>query len=120
LTSHDVGDIESLCERTIVINHGKAVLDLPTERLSSEFVREKTIELVAQESFSDYPALPDGITYTHRGPRRVVVRLELSKISTQEGLRELLKIFKAEDITVTNPDLEQVIREIYERPDTRS
>ena len=31
LTSHDVGDIESLCERTIIVNHGQIIKDLPTE-----------------------------------------------------------------------------------------
>jgi ABC-2 type transport system ATP-binding protein len=38
LTSHDVGDIESLCERTIVINHGTVIKDLPTEELAKTFI----------------------------------------------------------------------------------
>jgi ABC-2 type transport system ATP-binding protein len=120
LTSHDVGDIESLCERTIVINHGKLVLDLPTEKLSGEFVRQKTIELVASEAFLEFPPLPEGLSYAHQSPRRVIVKVDLKKFATQEALRLLLSFYKAEDITVTNPDLEEVIREIYERPDARS
>jgi ABC-2 type transport system ATP-binding protein len=38
LTSHDVGDIESLCERTIVINHGTVIKDVPTEELAKTFI----------------------------------------------------------------------------------
>jgi ABC-2 type transport system ATP-binding protein len=37
LTSHDVGDIEALCERTIVINHGEIVVDEATSDLVKLF-----------------------------------------------------------------------------------
>lgn len=40
LTSHDVGDIEAICDRTIIVNHGKIVVDEPTKEL---------IKLVEQE-----------------------------------------------------------------------
>src|SRR3989344_1471702 len=43
LTSHDVGDIESLCNRTIIINHGTIIKDLPTDELAKTFVYEKYI-----------------------------------------------------------------------------
>ena len=35
LTSHDVGDIDKVCERTIIVNHGKIVLDKKTSELKS-------------------------------------------------------------------------------------
>ena len=46
LTSHDVGDIESLCTRTIIINHGEIIKDLTTEDLAKTFEFEEHIELV--------------------------------------------------------------------------
>ena len=45
LTSHDVGDIEALCERTMIVNHGEIVKDLPTEELTKTFVHEKYVDL---------------------------------------------------------------------------
>ena len=45
LTSHDVGDIESLCDRTIVINHGVVIRDLPTQDLAKTFVYENILIL---------------------------------------------------------------------------
>lgn len=46
LTSHDVGDIESLCTRTIIINHGEIIKDLTTDDLAKTFEFEEHIELV--------------------------------------------------------------------------
>jgi len=40
LTSHDAGDIEALCARTVIINHGKIVLDIPTEKLQRQCVED--------------------------------------------------------------------------------
>lgn len=45
LTSHDVGDIEFLCERTMIMNHGEIIKDLPTKDLVKEFAEEHIEDL---------------------------------------------------------------------------
>lgn len=45
LTSHDVGDIEAICERTIIINHGRVVVDEPTSELHKLIEKEKHVEV---------------------------------------------------------------------------
>lgn len=45
LTSHDVGDIEAICERTIIINHGIVVVDEPTNELHKLIEQEKHVEV---------------------------------------------------------------------------
>jgi ABC-2 type transport system ATP-binding protein len=115
LTSHDVGDIESLCERTIIVNHGVIIKDLPTEDLAKTFVFEKHIDLVAEKSFDIFPELPEGINYSSKDKNKITVVVDINKISVQESLKKLLKLFSVEDIDVYNADLETVIRHIYER-----
>lgn len=46
LTSHDVGDIEAICDRTIVVNHGKIVVDEPTRELYKLVDQEKKMVMV--------------------------------------------------------------------------
>lgn len=46
LTSHDVGDIEAICDRTIVVNHGKIVVDEPTSELYKLVDQEKKMVLM--------------------------------------------------------------------------
>jgi ABC-2 type transport system ATP-binding protein len=118
LTSHDVGDIESLCERTIVINNGVLIKDLPTQELAKTFIYEKYIELVAESTFLDFPKLPQGIRYSIKEKGRVMVIVDLNKLNAQEALKQLLELFKVEDINVYNTDLETVIRHVYERNST--
>ena len=44
LTSHDVGDIEKLCKRVIIINNGQMVLDDSMENLKYHYLNTKIIE----------------------------------------------------------------------------
>ena len=118
LTSHDVGDIESLCDRTIVINHGVVIKDLPTQDLAKTFVYEKYIDLVAQSNFDNFPELPEGIRYSSKDKNKITAVVDINKISVQESLRKLLDLFEVEDIDAYNADLETVIRHIYERDST--
>jgi len=115
LTSHDVGDIESLCDRTIVINRGAVIRDLPTHDLAKTFVYEKYIDLVAQNSFSVFPDLPEGLRYSIKDKNKITVVVDVNKISVQESLKKLLDLFEVEDVDVYNVGLETVIRHIYER-----
>ena len=115
LTSHDVGDIESLCERTIVINHGAIIKDLPTQELARSFVYEKYIDVVPKNSFDAFPALPEGVQYVSTEKNKLTVVVDINKTGTQDALRQLLDLFEVEDIDVYNANLETVIRHIYER-----
>ena len=115
LTSHDVGDIESLCDRTIVINHGVVVRDLPTQELAKTFVHEKYIDLVAMGNFDNFPELPKGLRYSSKDKDKITVVVDIHKINVQSSLKKLLDLFEVEDIDVYNADLETVIRHIYER-----
>lgn len=114
LTSHDVGDVEFLCDRTIVINHGVIIKDLPTADLSKAFVYEKYIDLIPLTEFKDFPELPEGIKYLTKDKNKITVAVNINKINTKGALKKLLDIFELEDIDVYDADLETVIRHIYE------
>lgn len=115
LTSHDVGDIESLCTRTIIINHGTIIKDLPTQELSKTFVYEKYVDLIPEKSFVEFPKLPKGIRYSEETANKITVVVDLGTINLQKALKKLLDLFEVEDIDVYNTDLETVIRHVYER-----
>ena len=70
---------------------------------------------MAEKSFDTFPKLPEGITYSSKDKNKITVIVDINKISVQESLKKLLKLFSVEDIDVYNSDLETVIRYIYER-----
>lgn len=119
LTSHDVGDIESLCERTVIINHGVIIKDISTSELSKSFVKEKNIEVIPLKSLEEFPPLPDGLRYSVKEKNRIVVAVDLEKIEVQDSLRKLLDLFSVDDIDVYDTDLETIIRNIYESTSSR-
>jgi ABC-2 type transport system ATP-binding protein len=114
LTSHDVGDIEFLCNRTIVINNGIVIKDLPTNELAQAFVYEKYIDLIPLDTFKNFPELPKDIKYLMKDSNKITVAVNTNKISIKKSLKELLDIFEIEDIDVYDVGLETVIRNIYE------
>ncbi len=95
LTSHDVGDIEALCERTIIVNHGEIVVDMKTEDLQKNFIHEKYIDL------------------TLKNGSKNKFTIDTQKESVSEGLKRLLDEYDVEDIDVYDIELEEVIREMY-------
>lgn len=119
LTSHDVGDIESLCDRTIVINHGMVINDLPTNELARAFAYEKHIDLIPKTRFENFPELPNGASYFLQSKDKITVTVDINKLSVQDSLKKLLDLFEVEDVDVYDTELETTIRHIYERDSTR-
>ena len=48
LTSHDVGDIEKLCRRIIIVNDGQIVLDDSVEHLKSHYLEHSLEEIIVE------------------------------------------------------------------------
>lgn len=114
LTSHDVGDIESLCDRTIIINHGTVVRDLPTDELSKSFVHEKYLDITLEVKPNDFPELPKGIKYMQKDTNKITLAVDQRVLGVSDALQKILPYFSVSDIDVYNVDLETVIREMYE------
>ncbi len=114
LTSHDVGDIESLCDRTIIINHGTVVKDLPTPLLTKSFVHEKYVDIFFEKAPEVFPDLPDGVKYISKDESKVTLAVDQRVMGVSQALQKILPYFSVADINVYNVDLETVIREMYE------
>lgn len=115
LTSHDVGDIELLCDRTIVINHGSIITDIPTRDLAHSFAFEKYIDLIPHDLFAEYPSLPQGVRYVSCENTKISVSVDVNKTSVSTALQELLRLFDVRDVDVYDADMETIIRHIYEK-----
>src|SRR5437763_8410113 len=70
LTSHDAGDIEQVCRRAIVINHGEIILYSPLAKMKREYLQVKTEDLLLEE-----PAAPLLKTDEASGAPRLSIRL---------------------------------------------
>ena len=114
LTSHDTEDIQSICKRCVIINHGKIIIDTTTKELISSYIKNKNIIITPETVFEEFPSLPTGIEYVEKTKDQIVVKVNTEKIGTQKALQELTKKFNIDDVDIQNESLEDIIRGIYE------
>lgn len=113
LTSHDIGDIEKLAQRTIIINHGTIVFDDRTDKLKRSVASSKVIELVLEEHADSF-VFPEG-KVLEKNSHRVKIQLDASTQATERLLSYALEHFTIMDVTIHNTPLEQIIAQIYQR-----
>lgn len=110
LTSHDVGDIEKLCKRIIIVNHGNIVLDDSMENLKYHYLNKKIVEAKMKEKVN----LTDeeGITILKDKGYNLKIEVD-TKIKTVGDALKLLDPDKIVDINISNIPLEDIISSIY-------
>ena len=112
LTSHDVGDIEKLCKRVIIINDGTIAFDDSMENLKYHYLNKKIIDAKMKEKINLDDE--DGIKILKDKGYNLKIEVDLKKKSISEALKKL-DIDKVLDINISNIPLEEIIKEIYAR-----
>ncbi len=110
LTSHDPGDVEHICRRAMVIDHGQVVLDQSVEQLKATYLNRKVITV----KFLEPLKLPemDGVKATASGAQTVLtvdtlvqpIGVVMQAVTEKGGVA---------DITVTDPPMEEIITTIF-------
>ena len=110
LTSHDVGDIEKLCKRVVIINDGKIVLDDTMENLKYNYLNKKIIEVKMKEKVNLNEE--DGIIVLKDKGYNLKLSIDVDKKSVTDVIN-LLNTDKIMDINISNEPLENIIANIY-------
>ena len=114
LTSHYMQDIEELCERVIVIDHGKIFFDGPLDAIIDRFSSAKVISLSFEEGTDcDFTRFGEVV---ERKPMSVQLKVPRGKVT--ETARELLDNCRVTDINVQELPVEEVIRQLFGERDT--
>lgn len=114
LTSHDVGDIEKLCKRVVIINHGKLVLDDSMENLKYHYLNKKIVEAKMKEKVNLEDE--DGISILKDKGYNLKIEVDTKKKSVADALK-LLNPDNIIDINISNIPLENIISDIYQGDD---
>ena len=111
LTSHDAGDVEQLCRRVIVINHGKVVLDDSVSALRQRFLRRKLISLKLLSPLA--PVDLPGVSVVRHDDYELVVEVDTSAHPIELAVAALMNGAEIADVTIEDPPLEEIIAAIY-------
>ena len=113
LTSHDAGDVESLCRRVIVINHGRIIFDDRTSVLKRQFLRRKIVDVRFAEPLEAPFALP-GVTVLKQGTYGVKMEFDGRVLPVEQVIQQIIATKPCTDINIADPPMEEIIREIYQ------
>jgi ABC-2 type transport system ATP-binding protein len=114
LTTHDLDDIERLCRRVVVVDHGTVAYDgdLSALRTSVSADRTMIVDLMSVHSPIDIP----GAEVTRvDGPRQWLSFP--AETNAAALVAELASRYELADVSIREPDIEDVIRELYARPE---
>jgi ABC-2 type transport system ATP-binding protein len=113
LTTHDMNDIEQLCKRLIILEEGKIIFDGETEFLKQKFVHEKVIEVEFYEDDCVMQGIPGATVVREQGCKKwLTVDNDSSGIG--EVIGTIASQYKIKDISVKEPSVESIIRNIYD------
>jgi ABC-2 type transport system ATP-binding protein len=113
LTSHDAGDIEHLCKRAMVINHGTVVFDDRVSTLRRRYLKRKVIDLRLREEVAALPAL-DGVEVVKAQGYGVKLEVNTEGRAIAEVIATLVAALPIADITIEDPPMEEIIAAIYQ------
>jgi len=113
LTSHYMEDVEQLCERVIIINHGSLIYDGALQKLLDQYVDQKILEVTFTKTVTKKELSVFGKIKEY-SPERVV--LEVSKNTSKEVAITLLRDFPVDDILINEIPVDEVIRNIFQAP----
>lgn len=112
LTSHDDGDIEQLCKRVVIINHGQVIMDGPVGALRRDYMQVKEVDLKLGEPFDGFAM--EGVAVVKAKGYGVKLAVDTTVAPIEAVISAILSRYPVQDITIQNPPIEQVIAAIYQ------
>ncbi len=111
-TTHDMQDIEKTCKRLIIIDEGQKIYDGSLVGIREHFTTMRQID-VEFERFTRVEPITD-VTMEQLDERKVRFRFENKKVEINDLMFRLLNQYQVADLQVSEPEIESIIRHIYQ------
>ena len=112
VTTHDMGDIEKLCKRIIIINHGLIIYDDLLEKIKKFYINKKIfdikLETKARKKFQ-----MESCKVISEEDYSMKIEADTEKRSISKIIGYLISNFDIADVTISDPPIEEIIRKIY-------
>jgi ABC-2 type transport system ATP-binding protein len=112
LTTHDMADIERLCSRIMIIDHGHVIYDGSLEAIKERFGGERTVVIDLEEVAP--PLDVPGATVTRIDGPRQWLRFRRTETTAAQVVSAVAASARLRDLTIEEPAIEDIVRRIYE------
>ncbi len=114
LTTHDLGDIEELCSRVLIIDSGKLIYDGALETIKQRFGTHRTMKFeLAGAGLASPLHLPDGAEITSQEGSSLELRFDRVRCSASQIASSVMSQLEVLDFSIGEPDLTSIIKQIY-------
>ena len=110
LTSHYMEDVKELCKRVIIIDHGKIIYDGLLGDIVKKLATHKKITVIFESDVDPKQLDAIGEIKEYNFPK-VVISVERG--ASNVAAAELLQKFPVADINIEEPDIEDIIRQVF-------
>ncbi|MGV9751000.1 ABC transporter ATP-binding protein [Nocardia farcinica] len=115
LTTHDMGDIERLCERVLVADHGRLVYDGSLSGLAATVGARRVLVVDLMDPTPDLTGLPGAtLVSTEAGGLRQRLAFDAEQTTAAHLLAAVSARAEVRDLSVEEPEIEDVVRRIYQ------
>lgn len=118
LTTHDLNDIEELCERIIIIDAGRKIYDAALERLKKDYGYSCSIHFEWKESpdasrLDRLYHLDDRLEFVEQ-ERGAQIRFSKKDFTVAEVIARVMEITEVRDVQVKETELTDIVKRIYQ------
>jgi ABC-2 type transport system ATP-binding protein len=111
LTTHDLADVERLCRRIVLIDHGRLIFDGAVEALRDRYGTHRTLVVELSEPLDHVEMDGTEAELTNRCTARF--RFDRRTMSAETLIRRVADRYAVSDVSIEEPELESIIRLIY-------
>jgi len=111
LTTHDIDDIEDLCDRIVVLDEGKKIYDGQLDALVNRFSSRRLV----LETDDSIDLDVEGVSKVESVNGQVEIVFDREIISASDLMREVLERYAVRDFQIKEPDIESVVKKIYNK-----
>ncbi len=113
LTTHDMSDIEKVCERMMIIDQGRIIYDGAIAGMKKRFTPYRVLVVDFADGVAGVEI--DRAELIERNGRQARFRFNRWQVSASELITELAQQYPVRDISIEEPEIEAIVREIYKR-----
>ena len=111
LTSHDLDDIDVICDNALVLSNGKKFYHGTLEQLKHQYASDKTVIIIGQMINDIKRALPTAQISADGQKTKIIY--DAVQYSSGDILRIISECYDVEDITIQDPDINYVVSQIF-------
>ena len=112
LTTHDLSDIEALCNRIMIIDHGKVIYDGSIDEIRRRFGTESTLLIDFKEPPDELEV--DGALEIQLEGIRASIKFDRKRFAASDLISEIAGKYPVLDLTIEDISLDGIIRDVYE------